>query len=172
MCHWLHVATTATLHTLWANLASSLVHSNHPRRSSESIEIRGVHQSQDGREMTDSSAGWNGNAMSQDDMMLKDTVVVLNETDDIIGSASKKESHVFSLEQPRGVLHRAFSVFVFDESTGDLLLATTRLDQDYISQCTYCSICISVFVFVFVACILQFLHLWLTTGKFCYMITN
>ena len=68
--------------------------------------------------------------MSQDDMMLKDTVLVLNNEDEIIGSASKKDSHVFSPEQPRGVLHRAFSVFLFDESTGDLLLqqrASTKI---------------------------------------------
>ena len=78
----------------------------------------------------DSTASWNGNAMSQDDMMLKDTVLVLNDSDEIIGSASKKDSHVFSLKQPRGVLHRAFSVFLFDESTGELLLqqrASTKI---------------------------------------------
>ena len=77
-----------------------------------------------------SGGGWNGNAMSQDDMMLKDTVLVLNESDDIVGSASKKESHIFSVSQPRGVLHRAFSVFLLDESTGDLLLqqrASTKI---------------------------------------------
>ena len=77
-----------------------------------------------------SGGGWNGNAMSQDDMMLKDTVLVLNESDDIVGSASKKDSHIFSVSQPRGVLHRAFSVFLLDESTGDLLLqqrASTKI---------------------------------------------
>lgn len=60
--------------------------------------------------------------MSQNDMMLKDTVIVLDDQDNIIGSASKKKSHVFDGEQPRGILHRAFSVFLFDESTGELLL--------------------------------------------------
>ena len=78
---------------------------------------------------------WNGNAMSQDDMMIKDTVIVLNENDEILGSASKKESHVFSTETPRGILHRAFSVFLFDESTGDLLLqqrASTKITFPYV----------------------------------------
>jgi isopentenyl-diphosphate delta-isomerase type 1 len=73
---------------------------------------------------------WNGNAMSQNDMMLKDTVLVLDNDDTIIGSASKKESHVFSATQSRGVLHRAFSVFLFDESNGKLLLqqrASTKI---------------------------------------------
>ena len=60
--------------------------------------------------------------MSQGDMMLKDTVLVLDHADKIVGSASKKDSHVFNMDQPRGVLHRAFSVFLFDESTGELLL--------------------------------------------------
>ena len=73
---------------------------------------------------------WDGNSMSQKDMMEKDTVLVLDENDMVIGSASKKDSHVFSPEQPRGILHRAFSVFLFDESTGSLLLqqrASTKI---------------------------------------------
>ena len=73
---------------------------------------------------------WEGNAMSQDDMMRKDTVLVLDDTDKVIGSASKRSSHEFTPEQPRGILHRAFSVFLFDESTGELLLqqrASTKI---------------------------------------------
>ena len=73
---------------------------------------------------------WDGNAMSQTDMMEKDTVLVLDNNDVVIGSASKKESHVFSPEQPHGILHRAFSVFIFDESDGSLLLqkrASTKI---------------------------------------------
>jgi isopentenyldiphosphate isomerase len=73
---------------------------------------------------------WNGNAMSQNDMMMKDTVLVLDNEDTIIGSASKKESHVFAVGNPRGILHRAFSVFLFDESNGKLLLqqrASTKI---------------------------------------------
>jgi hypothetical protein len=73
---------------------------------------------------------WNGNAMTQTDMMEKDTVLVLDKDDNVIGSASKKESHVFKQEQARGILHRAFSVFLFDESTGEFLLqqrASTKI---------------------------------------------
>lgn len=73
---------------------------------------------------------WDGNSMSQTDMMEKDTVLVLDDADNVIGSASKKNSHVFKNDQPRGVLHRAFSVFLFDESTGELLLqkrASTKI---------------------------------------------
>ncbi len=65
---------------------------------------------------------WNGAEMSQEDFMIKDTVLVLDEKDNVIGSESKKASHQFTPEQPTGVLHRAFSVFIFDESTNELLL--------------------------------------------------
>jgi len=65
---------------------------------------------------------WDGNAMSQDDMMEKDTVLVLDQNDNVIGSESKKGAHIFDQKQPRGILHRAFSVFMFDQSTGELLL--------------------------------------------------
>lgn len=73
---------------------------------------------------------WDGNAMSQEDMMIKDTVLVLDDNDNVIGSASKRTSHEFNADQPRGILHRAFSVFLFDESTGELLLqqrASTKI---------------------------------------------
>lgn len=65
---------------------------------------------------------WDGSTMSQSDFMEKDTVLVLDHNDNIIGSESKKSSHIFDTKQPRGVLHRAFSVFIFDESTNELLL--------------------------------------------------
>jgi hypothetical protein len=65
---------------------------------------------------------WDGSSMSQLDFMEKDTVLVLDDNDNIIGSESKKGSHIFDKKNPRGVLHRAFSVFIFDESTNELLL--------------------------------------------------
>jgi isopentenyl-diphosphate delta-isomerase len=72
--------------------------------------------------MSKVSSTWDGNAMTQEDMMKKDTVLVLDNDDNVIGSASKRSSHEFHTEQARGILHRAFSVFLFDESTGELLL--------------------------------------------------
>jgi isopentenyl-diphosphate delta-isomerase type 1 len=76
--------------------------------------------------MSSNGSKTNGTAwdasMSQSQFMERDTVLVLDESDNVIGSASKKDSHVFSPSQPRGVLHRAFSVFLFDEATGELLL--------------------------------------------------
>ena len=73
---------------------------------------------------------WDGSTMTQTDMMEKDTVLVLDHDDNVIGSESKRGSHEFTSQQPRGVLHRAFSVFIFDESTGELLLqqrASTKI---------------------------------------------
>jgi len=85
---------------------------------------------------------WDGNAMSQEDMMIKDTVLVLDDDDNVIGSASKKESHRFTTEQPRAILHRAFSAFIFDESTGELLLqqrASTKITFPNVWTNTCCS---------------------------------
>ncbi|GMH44008.1 hypothetical protein BSKO_11942 [Bryopsis sp. KO-2023] len=62
---------------------------------------------------------WSG-AGSQDDFMLQDTCILVNEGDEILGHISKKDCHRFSPSQP-GLLHRAFSVFLFD-SQNKLLL--------------------------------------------------
>ena len=78
--------------------------------------------------------------MTQTDMMEKDTVLVLDDKDNVIGSASKRKSHEFELGQPRGILHRAFSVFIFDKSTGKMLLqqrASTKITFPNVSElCT------------------------------------
>jgi hypothetical protein len=66
---------------------------------------------------------WNTNeAVSQEELMDMDQVLVVNEQDVITGTMSKKDSHVFSAEQPHGILHRAFSLFVFCQDTQELLL--------------------------------------------------
>lgn len=110
--------------------------------------------------------------MSQKDMMEKDTVLVLDDEDNVIGSASKKDSHVFESKQPRGVLHRAFSVFLFDESTGELLLqqrASTKITFPNVSisisisininiHCS-CSCIVPVLVLVLVLSLLIVAHI-------------
>jgi isopentenyl-diphosphate delta-isomerase len=76
------------------------------------------------------TATWNGTAMTQKDMMEKDTVLVLDDKDNVIGSESKRGSHEFTPATPHAVLHRAFSVFLFDKETGDFLLqkrASTKI---------------------------------------------
>jgi farnesyl-diphosphate farnesyltransferase len=69
-----------------------------------------------------------GKGMTQDDMMAKDECILVNENDEIVGHASKKEAHIFSKKNPRGKLHRAFSVFLFDQK-GRLLLQKRASDK-------------------------------------------
>ncbi|CAM9367824.1 unnamed protein product [Phaeothamnion confervicola] len=58
---------------------------------------------------------------SQTDFMYKDEVILLDEDDKIIGHDNKFNSHRFVPGQPRGKLHRAFSVFLFNKQ-GKVLL--------------------------------------------------
>jgi len=66
-------------------------------------------------------SAWDTN-MTQAMMMEKDQCILLDQDDKITGSLSKVASHKFTQKTPRGFLHRAFSVFLFDSKTGDLLL--------------------------------------------------
>eukprot|EP00981_Chlorochromonas_danica_P006866 scaffold1498_cov180-Ochromonas_danica.AAC.17 len=59
--------------------------------------------------------------LTQEEMMLRDNVIVVDDSDKILGFASKQDSHTVNQSQPRGQLHRAFSVFLFN-SSGKLLL--------------------------------------------------
>lgn len=65
-------------------------------------------------------SSWNSN-LSQDQYMMKDQCILVDMKDQIIGSQSKKQAHVFEEKHVRGQLHRAFSVFLFDDK-GRLLL--------------------------------------------------
>jgi len=58
---------------------------------------------------------------TQEDLMAKDQCITVSEADEIVGHASKYDVHRFSPSQPKGVLHRAFSVFLFN-SENKLLL--------------------------------------------------
>lgn len=64
---------------------------------------------------------WSAKGMSQDDLMLKDECIVVNYMDEVIGHDNKYNCHKFLPGQPRGILHRAFSVMLFD-SSGRLLV--------------------------------------------------
>lgn len=66
-------------------------------------------------------SGVRSGTASQDEFMEKDTCILVNEVDDILGSASKAEAHRFNPKQPHGMLHRAFSVFLFDSQKRLLL---------------------------------------------------
>jgi len=62
-----------------------------------------------------------GAGMSQDDFMRQDECLLLNYNDEVIGSDNKYNVHKFVSGQPKGVVHRAFSVMLFD-GDGRLLL--------------------------------------------------
>mmetsp|Transcript_8062 Transcript_8062/g.11434 ORF Transcript_8062/g.11434 Transcript_8062/m.11434 type:complete len:299 (+) Transcript_8062:141-1037(+) len=69
-----------------------------------------------------------GQGMTQEDFMNKDECILLDTEDNVIGNCSKKKAHVFSQLAPRGILHRAFSVFLFD-AEGRLLLQRRAMDK-------------------------------------------
>lgn len=73
--------------------------------------------------MSGYGVGW-----TQDDMMKKDMCILLDEDDNMIGHASKVDSHQFTKKNPRGLLHRAFSVFMFNQK-GELLLQQRAGDK-------------------------------------------
>ena len=67
-----------------------------------------------------------GQNMDQKAMMESDMLVTVDHNDVLIDSAtgestSKKAAHTFNSDQPRGVLHRAFSFFLFNQDNKMLL---------------------------------------------------
>jgi isopentenyl-diphosphate delta-isomerase len=66
------------------------------------------------------SAGY-GAGMSQHDFMARDECLVVNYNDEVIGADNKYNAHKFVSGQPKGIVHRAFSVMLFD-SEGQMLL--------------------------------------------------
>jgi len=64
---------------------------------------------------------WDGAGKSQEDFMQLDDCIVVDENDNITGYDNKYNCHRFEPHQPTGILHRAFSVFLFN-SKGELLL--------------------------------------------------
>jgi len=74
------------------------------------------------------AAVWDATGLSQQQLMLKDQCVVVDEADNVIGHESKRAVHRFEKGTPTGLLHRAFSVFLFDPS-GRLLLQQRAADK-------------------------------------------
>ena len=59
---------------------------------------------------------------TQEEFMKKDECILVDERDTIVGHSSKYDAHRFeSPNQPTGLLHRAFSVFLFDHDSRLLL---------------------------------------------------
>eukprot|EP00798_Chlamydomonas_sp_ICE-L_P012804 gene12804-16063_t len=74
-----------------------------------------------------SASTWTG-AGSQEDFMLQDECILTDEHDNIVGHSNKKTCHIFNPQQPNGILHRAFSVFLFNQE-GKLLLQQRAKDK-------------------------------------------
>ncbi|GIL60203.1 hypothetical protein Vafri_14808 [Volvox africanus] len=64
---------------------------------------------------------WAGIGLSQQDFMQRDECLIVDESDIIVATANKHDCHRFTPAQPRGLLHRAFSIFLFSPD-GKLLL--------------------------------------------------
>jgi isopentenyl-diphosphate Delta-isomerase len=74
------------------------------------------------------AAQW-GAGLSQDDLMIRDECIAVSPNDEILGHTTKLEAHRFDdPRHPNGVLHRAFSVFLFN-SEGKLLLQQRAADK-------------------------------------------
>lgn len=86
-----------------------------------------------------------GTNMDQDQMMESDMLIVVDQNDRIVdlqdAVVSKKKAHTFTPETPRGILHRAFSLFVFDSSSRLLLTqrAPTKITFPSVWTNTACS---------------------------------
>lgn len=70
-----------------------------------------------------------GSGMDQKAMMESDMLIVVDENDVVIPDVvvSKRKAHEFNDDAPRGVLHRAFSFFIFNKKNE--LLLTRRADS-------------------------------------------
>jgi len=66
--------------------------------------------------------------MSQTDFMHKDECIVVDNHDNVVGHNTKFNCHKFLKDQPTGILHRAFSVFLFNDQ-GELLLQQRAADK-------------------------------------------
>ena len=90
---------------------------NHVRLSSLLVSMS---QEQDDADLSKDVAVY-GENMDQLDMMEKDLLICVDGNDVPVGKMSKKEAHAFGLATPRGWVHRAFSVFLFNDK-GEMLI--------------------------------------------------
>ena len=84
------------------------------------------------------SGTWNAN-QTQEEFMRHDNVILVSPTDSITGHASKHDAHRFDTKA--GLLHRAFSVFLFDADNRLLLQqrAASKITFDSVWTNTCCS---------------------------------
>ena len=123
---------------LWVSLAfvlqkHSLAFSLLPRHYESSLSSLAAATTTNEKNIDDIEFAAYGADMNQEDMMESDLLVIVDHDDNVIElsdeqSVSKKAAHTFSDEQPRGILHRAFSLFCFNED-GKLLLTQRAADK-------------------------------------------
>lgn len=84
---------------------------------------------------------WSAEGASQDDLMLKDECFLVNYIDDVVGHENKYNSHKFVIGQPKALVHRAFSVLLFDAQGRTLLQqrATSKITFSDVWTNTCCS---------------------------------
>lgn len=84
-----------------------------------------------------------GIGMDQDDMMESDLLIAVDANDIVIEDAhlTKRNGHAFSKDTPRGILHRAFSFFLFNQDNKMLLTqrASTKITFPNVWTNTCCS---------------------------------
>ena len=112
-------------------------------RSVSSVKIAALRKVPEKR-MSKSNNNNYGQDMDQEAMMESDMLVAVDQDDILIdtgSSTSKKLAHTFNSEQPRGVLHRAFSFFLFDQDNKMLLTqrASSKITFPSVWTNTCCS---------------------------------
>ena len=92
---------------------------------------------------TSSSSLPYGEGMDQQTMMESDYLIPVDKNDNplITESISKRKAHEFNPDQPRGIAHRAFSVFLFNKENKLLLTqrASTKITFPNVWTNTCCS---------------------------------
>mmetsp|Transcript_21169 Transcript_21169/g.21576 ORF Transcript_21169/g.21576 Transcript_21169/m.21576 type:complete len:372 (+) Transcript_21169:53-1168(+) len=126
-----HAIVTAKASTLLPALAISTPVDSTSEKGF--IASSSLSHAQENIDKYDNDSAVYGADMNQEDMMESDLLVVVDHNDNVIELSdkqpiSKKAAHTFSEEQPRGVLHRAFSLFCFNED-GKLLLTRRAADK-------------------------------------------
>jgi len=87
------------------------------------------------------AAVWSGDGKTQDELMMKDECILVNYMDEVVGHNNKYNCHKFAPGQPRGLLHRAFSVLLFDSENRLLLQqrAHSKITFPFVWTNTCCS---------------------------------
>lgn len=124
-----------------AYISSKLIESNHALTfmpSSSSLRMPSL-----SKKVSLFSSSSYGKGMDQNAMMESDLLIAVDENDEIVSkqNLSKKQAHIFSPNQPRGVAHRAFSVFLFNNKNELLLTkrASTKITFPDVWTNTCCS---------------------------------